>query len=571
MSSASRHAWHKSSRKHLRRRSRVPGVLRLGRPSETWFKPALSVVASVAPPNLTLLALGRLDLAAYTMAGSLCALYAHNRPYRTRAMTLVRVILGMVGGLAVSLTAASLVSSGVLLVTIGAVLAALHKVLVDATRLGPPGNVIFTFISSACLFLPQTLGQVPGHVGLAILGGAWAWLVGMAPALLRPDGPERRATAQALNAVAAYAQAVRDGDSGTGPRASAAASLQSAWQTLMAVGPDSPSRRTLERLLVRAEAAFAAPVDADSHTSDPSRLRDQARSLSGRKPLPHTAAGPAGTVDELLGVDVELHTPQPPLWQRIVALRPIALRTLLGCALAGYVCLALGVGRPYWALVTAASLYQANLTLTWRRSVQRVVGNLIGVGLFAVLAPVMHISLLALVLVGVVMNFGAEALITRNYWLGTVCVTTMALVIVEFPGYQDTIQLVADRALDTVVGGVVGLAAALLVTNRTAGDRVSHALDAVERASRRAKGTLDDPAATPAALLAARHALAAELAVLRSTADAAAGEWWQRALPQEEVVTAEQEAHRTLAETVRRQRQSFPAPATALVGACGSA
>ncbi|MFE0320747.1 FUSC family protein, partial [Streptomyces albogriseolus] len=39
----------------------------------------------------------------------------------------------------------------------------------------------------------------------------------------------------------------------------------------------------------------------------------------------------------------------------------------------------------------------------------------------------------------------------------------------------------------------------------------------------------------------------------RAPADAAAGEWWPRALPQERVVLAEQAAHRTLAATVRRQ------------------
>ncbi|MEV7453994.1 hypothetical protein AB0P20_35295, partial [Streptomyces nigra] len=54
--------------------SRIPleaaRALRLGRPPEIWFKPALSVVAAVAPPNLTLVVLDRLDLAMYTMAGS---------------------------------------------------------------------------------------------------------------------------------------------------------------------------------------------------------------------------------------------------------------------------------------------------------------------------------------------------------------------------------------------------------------------------------------------------------------------------------------------------------------------
>ena len=121
---------------------------------------------------------------------------------------------------------------------------------------------------------------------------------------------------------------------------------------------------------------------------------------------------------------------------RLGPLTPLAVRTALGCALAGYASLALGIGRPYWALVTAASLYQANLTLTWSRGVQRVVGNLVGVLVFAAVVPLAHLGPAALVLCCLAFNFGAEALISRNYWLGSVCVTPMALLITEFAGYQ---------------------------------------------------------------------------------------------------------------------------------------
>ena len=51
------------------------------------------MVVAAAPPNLTLLALDRLDLAMYTMAGSLCALYAHHRPYAARALVTALVDL----------------------------------------------------------------------------------------------------------------------------------------------------------------------------------------------------------------------------------------------------------------------------------------------------------------------------------------------------------------------------------------------------------------------------------------------------------------------------------------------
>ncbi|MEU3526358.1 FUSC family protein [Streptomyces sp. NPDC038707] len=526
----------------------LAGVLRLGRPSDIWFKPALSAVVAVAPPNLTLLALGRLDLAMYTMAGSLCALYGHNRPYAARARTLAWVVLGMVGGLAVSLLAAALTTSAVVLVTVGAVLAAVQKTVCDATRVGPPGNVVLTFISSASLFVPQALGGLPGHLGLALAAGAWAWLVCMAPGLLRPHGPERRATAQALNAAAAYAGTRGTGDGHARARAACAAAIHAAWQSLLAAGarPDG-TRRALEQLLVRAEVALAAPAD-----TDPERLRAWARALRGTGRVPRVAPT-AASADELLGVAAEQSLPSPSLRRRLAPLAPLAVRTALGCALAGYAALALGVGRPYWALVTAASLYQANVTLTWNRAVQRVVGNLVGVLVFAALAPLTHLHPAALVLVSLALNFGAEALIGRNYWLGSVCVTPMALLITEFARSQDAAELITDRVVDTLIGALVGFAAAVAVTNRRAGARLEHALTAAERAREHAARLLAEPRPEPRALESARRTLAGALVDLRATADAAAGEWWQRALPEDRVVLTEQAGHRTLAATVRRQ------------------
>ncbi|MEU9877545.1 FUSC family protein [Streptomyces phaeochromogenes] len=547
------------------RRLPLAGVLRVGRPSDIWFKPALSVVVAVGVPNLTLLALGRLDLAMYTMAGSLCALYAHNLPYAARARALAWVVLGMLAAVAVALVTASLTSSAVVLVAVGALLAAAQKALCDATRIGPPGPVIFAFISSASLFTPQTLGQVPGHLALAAVAGAWAWLVGMAPGLVRPHGPERRATARALNAAAAYAEmsveksadASAAASAGAYPadspspgreraRAAVHAAVHAAWQSLLATGARSEPRRALERLVVRAEVALAAPAD-----TDPGRLYSWARDLRGTGPVP--SVEPASATDELLGVEAERAAGRRPLADRLGPLLPLALRTALGCALAGYVSLALGVGRPYWALVTAASLYQANITLTWSRGVQRVVGNLVGVLLFAAVAPLAHLGPAALVLCCLAFNFGAEALISRNYWLGSICVTPMALLITEFTGFQRPGELMTDRIVDTVVGALVGFAAAVAVTNRRAGDRIENALDTVERAREHTARLIAAERPAPGALEAARRRLAAALVELRATADAAAGEWWQRAVPTERVLLAERAGHRTLATAVRRQ------------------
>ncbi|MFD7304191.1 FUSC family protein [Streptomyces pharetrae] len=524
------------------RRLPFAAALRLNRPSEIWFKPALSVVVSIAPPNLTLLALDRLDLAMYTMAGSLCALYAHHRPYAARARVLAGVVLGMLAGLAVALVTASLTTNAVVLVTVGALLAAAQKALCDVTRLGPPGNVVLTFVSSAALFAPQSLGQVPGHLALGLAAGAWAWLVCMAPGLLRPHGPERRATAQALTAAAAYAATRGTGPGHARARTAATAAVLAARQALLSGGARSAAARpALARLLLRAEIALAAPADAD-----PERLRARAHALRGTAPVPYDGE------PTLLAPDTG-ESPAERLWHRLVPLAPIAARTALGCALAGYASLALGIGRPYWALVTAAALYQASLALTWSRGVQRVVGNLAGVLVFAAVAPLAHLGPAALVLCCLAFSFGAEALISRNYWLGSVCVTPMALLITEFTGYQDPGDLVTERIVDTLVGALVGLVAAAAVTNRRAGIRLGHALAAAERARERAARLLAEPHPAPGALEAARRTLAAALVELRATADAASGEWWQRTPPEDRVERAEQAGHRTLAETVRRR------------------
>ncbi|MFJ2954900.1 FUSC family protein [Streptomyces sp. NPDC087270] len=553
-------------RSHRPRRLPTAGVLRLGRTSDIWFKPATSAVIASAIPNIILLCLGRLDLAMYTMAGSLCATYAHNRPYAGRARTLIGVVLGMVGGLAVALVVASLTGSVMVLITVGALLAALQKLLCDATRIGPPAHVIFAFISSAALFAPQTLGQVPGHIALALASAALAYLVSMAPGLVRPQGPERRAVRGALRAAARYA-GLPAGDPQAGPaRANAAAAIQTGWQNLMISGRRTEDRRALERLLIRAEVALSAPTP-----DDPALLSGWAARLRGTGPVPR----PAGPVDdtELLGIETELAAAAPSLWQRLRpggVLFPVAVRTFLGCALAGYVSFGLGVGRPYWAIVTAAAVSQANVTQSWRRSIQRVVGNLIGVLVFAAVVPLTHTGATALVLVALAFNFGAEALMPRNYWLGSICVTPMALLVVEFAGRRPVGELLTDRVLDTLVGAVVGVLVSMAVVTRRPGHQLRTALAGARTAQRQARSALAAPAR--GTLEADGRRLAFALIELRQARDIAAGEWWQSPLPEQEVLDVERDGHRTLAETVRAQGlvQGLEAGGTA-TGTGGSA
>lgn len=582
----------------------VRSTLRLQRAADIWHKPAISAATAMAVPNFTLFAVGRLDLVLYTAGGALCALYAHNLPYAARARALAWVVLGMVASVALALTVASVTDSPVVLVLGAALTAAAHKLLCDATHIGPPGHVILTFITASSFFVPQQLGEVPGHLALTATCGALAWLVCMAPALVRPHGPERIAVARALEAAAA----LQTSDPAAGKRArhATATAVNAAWRTLFLVPARSPraatSRAALERLLIRAESALAggeapdatspaarasggdttrltAPVDGAAsagRTSEGARHTSWARLLRRGRPVPTIHLTPAQRT-ALAGVDADRiaageaeaqhrATHGPGRGPRGVyaqlrpgsPLLPVAVRAATGCALAGLLSLALGVGRPYWAIVTAASIFQANTTLSWQRAVQRTVGNFVGLLVFVALLPLVDGGPIAMILVCLSCQTAAEAFIARNYWLGSLWVTPMALVITEFAGRLPAHELIADRAIDTVVGAAAGLLCCVAVTNRRATDRTHLALRRVAAAHEAARAFLANAPAEGGAAgdddrrraEQVRDGLASALLELRESADVSAGEWWQRALPDEQVAHAERTGHQALAEVI---------------------
>ncbi|MFF2628630.1 FUSC family protein [Kitasatospora griseola] len=556
-------------------------VLRLGSPTDIWHKPALSAVAAVGAVNLTLLALGRLDLALYTMAGCLCALYGHGLPYPARARTVAGVAAGTLLSTAVALTAASLTHSVAALVVVCAVLAALHKLACEAGRVGPPGALIVTFTSTTCAFVPQRLAEVPAHLALTALGAAVAWLVCMAPALVRPFGPERILTARALEAAARLLSG--GPDRRPAARAALAAAVNAARHTLAPAPAAAEPRRQavagLQRLLVRSESALAStPIHtdtgADTDADTARRYRGWARDLRRNRPLPVIELTAAEAAELREAAEAAAPTARrPSRWHALrpgSPLLPITLRVALGCAAAGWASMAMGVGRPGWAVVTAASIYQASAGLSWQRALQRVLGNLLGLLVFTALLPVSSTGQLALVLLALACNFATEATIARSYWLASAFVTPMALLMTEFAHYQDARSMVTDRWLDTCLGALFGLAACLVVTNRRTSTRLDRALTALLAATESARTAVAPappavapapPAVAPAPpAVAARRRLSHALVELREAADIASGEWRQRALPQLPIAQAEREGHGQLAAMLdRRGHESSPA------------
>lgn len=105
-----------------------------------------------------------------------------------------------------------------------------------------------------------------------------------------------------------------------------------------------------------------------------------------------------------------------------------------------------------------------------------------------------------------------------------------------------------------MLGAVVGVVVCVLVTNRRAASRIDAALDRVGDARDEAARVAASPDVPGARAGLARDRLIAALGELRESMDAASGEWWQCALPEERVAAAEREGHRALTRLVHTLR-----------------
>ncbi|GAA1651499.1 FUSC family protein [Actinoplanes couchii] len=153
-------------------------------------------------------------------------------------------------------------------------------------------------------------------------------------------------------------------------------------------------------------------------------------------------------------------SPNPPQPSRAVT-RTTALHAAIcfaGAAVAGSIALTAGLRHPSWAMVAAVvPVVGVSTGAQILRAGHRLVGTLLGVLVAGVLflhAPgPLEIAVLTAVLL-----FGAELLIARNYSLALLFITPLTIGMSHPDTPDRLLALMADRALETVIGVVVAVA-----------------------------------------------------------------------------------------------------------------
>lgn len=535
---------------------------------------AALAVGLIAVP---LVSAGRSDLAVYAVLGSFTTTFGRNLPYARRSRVLATAAVAMTACVSSGAALAAWARPGdttadAVVVGATALVAGAAKFVCDATRLSGLGAIMLLFSFAVAANGSATGPDVLPCTGLAAAGAATAWLLAAADWLVHPDRPQRLAVATALRRLADLLESAEAGHASHRTRHLATVAVLHAYQCLGYPPPAAASRTGPARdavfmrltdlswaLLVGSARATAGDPAGTART-----LRRQARLLGVRRrsihilpelrprldaTAPFRETGTSGVPGAGPGAPVAADTAALRATELLTGrgsrhygpLVVSALRMTLGTGAAGGLAVLLHLEHGYWAAISAAAvLHSVNLRTTAQRAVQRALGTVAGLALaLAVLGT--GPEPLTLVLCIVALEFLLECVVARNYALGVVFLTPLALLLSDLSAPAPAGDLVLDRVLGSGLGIAVGLLCALMVVHDRAAVRVDRALAACTAAADLAERSLalsDGPRPSPVQM---RLAVAA--VELREADDAAAGELLPAGIDPSELAAAEQRAY----------------------------
>lgn len=352
-------------------------------------------------------------------AGSFTVIHGEGYAYRARWKVLLTAgalfITGAVAGAFVGTVVWGQIEAGatrwwlLLTVAFATAIAGVGIYVANALRLPPPGPWFILLVTGAST-MTHRLDLNPAEVGAwAGVGVLSSVLVGMAPALLNPRGPEE-------DAVRVLEAAVADSDGSVEKLHQAQTAVTHAWFTLADARAIHAGRIVdASGLAERTLAAQATLVGTGSRAVD--EISDNRNYLDvDRVKVPHTRPS----------ISYRLYRSIHPDSHAMMT----ATRVMLACLGAGVTSIALGFNRPDWAIVSTL------LILQWGpdkvpgtiRGVHRFLGSVLGVGLFGVLY-LLDVHAWTLMLALSVCLFFSEIFVTRNYALAVIFTTPVALML----------------------------------------------------------------------------------------------------------------------------------------------
>ena len=131
---------------------------------------------------------------------------------------------------------------------------------------------------------------------------------------------------------------------------------------------------------------------------------------------------------------------------------------------AAYIGQSLDLGNPYWITISCAAVLQGrDLKMVFHRNIQRIVGGMVGLFIGALLLN-LHLPVWQVVPIIVLLNLFVEFCMVRNYGIANFFTTPLSLLLANLSREQFAMDLVEYRFWGIVLGSLIGLAGAFLIT-----------------------------------------------------------------------------------------------------------
>ena len=392
---------------------------------------ALRAALAIFIPGAVALMLGFHDEMFLIAAGGCAVIYGEGHPYRSRwrVMTIAGLFIatGATAGAFVGSVVWGQIDQGgsqwwlLLSALFCSIIATVGVFVQNALRLRPPGSFFVIMVAGGSTMVAR-LGFNPLEVGLwTVLGAATGVLLGILPSFIDPHAPERRAVITLDKAVSDFETADQPS---LAQRHQCSTALAAAWEALGDAGVihngriirpelDFLVRRTQESQLrlVRRTAELGLNLSDTQGLTDTPTMVDPTRAA-----IPHTR--PTNNYRIFRSMDWNSHA------------SVTAQKVLIACLTAGAVGIAAGFDRPDWAIVSAMLMLQwgPDRTAGQVRGLHRLIGSLLGVGLFAVF-HLLEFSGWTLLIALAVCQFGAEVFVVKNYAFCVIFTTPLALLL----------------------------------------------------------------------------------------------------------------------------------------------
>lgn len=395
--------------------------------------------------------------------GAFTALYGGRRPYGFRARQLAAIALAF--AVVTTIGAWSEFSVWVSVPVVAAIAVA-ATALCQAFDTGPPGAYMFVLACATASGIPGATAE-PWRLCLLVLaGGVLSWCAHMIGVVAGPRRPEKATLAAGVAAVTDLLEAAGS-DRYPATRDRAARAMHACWvalvgQQVRSAGADGTLLARLRAIALEAHGVMAEALRAHEE----GRPVDAAALARLRTLAAEVARPPASPLDP---GDVPLGGPGVVATARAMLAagspwRVVLLRVGVAALVVGTGAALVGLDHAYWAVACAVLVLCQGLgwTGTLGRAVLRLLGTWLGLLLAAAILAAQPAGVWLASTIAVLQG-AIQLAMPRNYGLGVVLVTPIALTIGSAGHPADLGGLLIARGVDTAVGCAIGVVVFLLI------------------------------------------------------------------------------------------------------------